>query len=101
MTRTFILINTLSDKKDYPKVFYCNGCNTIGESVLDMFRKYREIDGTGFTLASFEFFIIDRLGMRRQERQPIEWLWEADYFFIVYFNEKDENPSIRYLADED
>ncbi len=101
MTRTFILINTNSNTKGYPKVFYCNGCNVIGESILEMFMGGLKISGEPFTLASFEFYIIDYLGMARQENQPIEWLWEADDFFIVFFDENDSNPTIRYLADED
>lgn len=101
MKRTFILINTNSNLKDYPKVFYCNGCNVIGESVLETFKKGLEISGEPFTLVAFEFYIIDYLGMARQENQPIEWLGEADDFFIVFFDEHDRNPSIRYLADED
>ncbi len=98
MTRTFILINTNSEKTGYPRVYYCNGCNLVGETILSMFEGHSRTAREKYTLADFESFLLSAR-MEEQKNATIKWLWEADEFYIFHFDQNDENPSIRLMKD--
>ncbi len=97
MTRTIFLINTLHNEgKGYPRVYYGNGKNRVGEELITQFFDLK-------TLEEYEKKLIE-CEMRLENQVPVcplSFLWQVDDFVEISFDRNNQNPSFRFLVEKE